>query len=176
MLKPKPDKIWKFGTIGRKEPYKGTDLIVTAFKEFRRTFQNSELHIAFGSSPLHNPAEGIIVRQPHGDGNLARFYRELDVYICAGTLQYGAVHYPVIESMACGAAVITTPYYPATEENSWIVKAPTVNDILLQMETILKEPIENFTTKKLQALRDVQQFSWPAVAGRMLEIFESGLL
>ncbi|WP_341479706.1 glycosyltransferase [Clostridium algidicarnis] len=58
---------------------------------------------------------------PDGDDNLADYYRNLDILVAPGHIQLGAIHYPVIEAMACNVPVITTGYYPANDENSFIV-------------------------------------------------------
>ena len=116
-LTPKKNKII-LGTVGRLERIKGTRFILDAFVLLRARYPNAELHVAFGDPATFKLYEGVYCFQPDGDEELAKFYRTLDYYICAGTIQHGAFHYPVVEAMCCGVSLITTPYYPANESNA----------------------------------------------------------
>lgn len=166
--KSKNDKII-LGTIGRLEEYKGTSYIVDAYKKLREEFGNTiELHMAFGDSSLANE-DGISVIIPKGDHQLAQYYNSLDIYICAGTIQLDAVHYPVIEAMACKIPVITTGYLPSNDSNSWVV--PIKNSEAIKNK--VKEVIKNDTIEKVEkGYKDVQIFRWESVSNKMLEYFK----
>lgn len=60
----------------------------------------------------------IIQVFPKNDEELAFFYRSLDILIAAGHIQLGACHYPVLEGLASGVAVIHSGYLPGTSANS----------------------------------------------------------
>jgi glycosyltransferase involved in cell wall biosynthesis len=169
-LRDKEKRIWKIGTIGRIEPYKGTQFVLDAFKTIRETRKDVQLHMAFGEEGLNKEQEGIFIVQPHGDKNLVDFYRGLDMYISAGTVQHGAVHYPVIEAMACGVPVVTTPYYPAYEDNAWLIEPGNFSDIVTRILKVISDQ-EAVNLKLDMARKDVQQFDWDVVSEKMLEIF-----
>lgn len=160
------------GTIGRLEEYKGTKYIVEAFRNLRKEFGDKiELHMAFGDARLSNE-DGISIVIPNGDQELAAYYNSLDMYICAGTIQLEAVHYPVIESMACKIPVITTGYQPADESNSW--KIPIKNSE--QMGMMVKEVLNSDTFKKVdKGFNDIQIFDWQIVSNKMLNFFKAKL-
>lgn len=158
------------GTIGRSEPHKGTIYILEAFKLLRKELGDKiELHIAFGEKDLEN-IEGIKVITPDGDNNLAEYYNSLDAYICGGILQMEAIHYPVIESMACGVPVITTGYYPSAKDNAFIV--PIKDSIAIRNAVI--EFINNpklTEQKRNKAFSNVEQFDWKLISEKMLAYF-----
>ncbi len=158
------------GTIGRTEKYKGTYYILEAFIKLKKEYNlNIELHIAFGDSNLEK-IDGIKIINIKGDCELSNYYRSLDIYICAGIYQLGAVHYPVIESMACGVPVITTGYYPSNNDNSWMVPMKNSDFIVKQILNIIEQP--KFTKIKINnAINDVQQFDWKTVSNKMINIF-----
>lgn len=158
------------GTIGRLEEYKGTKYIIEAFKKLRRELGNKiELHIAFGEDSLSN-IDGIKIFIPNGDQELASYYNSLDLYICAGTIQMDAVHYPVIEAMACKVPVLTTGYLPSDKNNSWSI--PVKNSEIIEHK--VKEIINSNTQDKVsKAYEDIQVFSWEHVSGKMLDFFKN---
>lgn len=169
-----PDKADKaenkfiFGTIGRSEEYKGTKYIIEAFKKLRQEFGNKvELHVAFGEESLKE-IDGVKVLRPDGDDNLAKFYNSLSAYICAGTIQLDAVHYPVIESMACKVPVITTGYLPSSNKNSLIVPVKNSGAIKDAMIVIMEKNLNDFVS---QGYEDIQLFSWQEVSSKMLQYF-----
>ncbi|CAA7193881.1 glycosyltransferase family 4 protein [Chryseobacterium potabilaquae] len=156
------------GTIGRKEEYKGTIYIIEAFKILQKKIDNIELHIAFGDKELEKN-DGIKVLNPHGDQNLANFYKSLDMYICAGTIQLEAVHYPIIEAMACKIPVITTGYLPASSLNSWMVPIRNPHAISDQVLEVINN---KFTDKMDNAYEDIKVFEWNNVASKMIDYFK----
>lgn len=158
------------GTIGRTEKYKGTSYVLEAFRTLRKTLGDKvELHIAFGEESMAEE-DGVTVLRPDGDQQLAQYYNSLDVYICAGLIQLEAVHYPVIEAMACGTPVITTGYLPATVENSWKIEVKNADQIVTNVYRILDNEEERET--KIAKGRDaVQKFDWNVVSEKMLNYF-----
>jgi glycosyltransferase involved in cell wall biosynthesis len=153
------------GTVGRVESYKGTRYIIEAFKILKRKYSSIELHLAFSDPKDFRDCDGIFCFNPNGDEHLGNFYRSLDYYICAGYVQLGAFHYPVVEAMSCGVSVITTSYYPAKENNAWITTPQKAEEIVKQFE--LAENNQHLRETKIkQALEDVKQFAWPEVGER----------
>ena len=154
------------GTIGRAEIFKGTRYIIEAFKIIKSKYPSAELHVAFGNPIDFKNQEGVYCYCPDGDENLGDFYRSLDYYICAGYTQSGGFHYPVAEAMSCGIPVITTSYYPANEDNAWMIKPQNTMEIVKQFEI----SINNLSLKEKkvqQAFCDVKQFDWKKVGERL---------
>ncbi|HEY5406520.1 MAG TPA: glycosyltransferase family 4 protein [Ginsengibacter sp.] len=164
-IKKKEDEII-IGTIGRIEPQKGSRYVLDAFNELRKTYRNIKLYVAFGKQEDFVGLEDVYCFQPHGDIALGDFYRKLDYYFCGGFLQLGAFHYPVAEAMSCGVSLITTPYYPADNNNSWTVRPKDAADIIDKFEIAYNN--DELREKKIQqALKDVQQFEWKIVGEKL---------
>lgn len=167
--------IIKLGAIGRIEPHKGTSYVLESFKKLinKTTGKQFELYLAFGDLNSINH-DNIKIVKPNDDAELAAFYREMDIVIAPGTIQFGAVHYPVIESMACMTPIITTFYLPAHDANSWLVAPNSSDAIVEQILNILTQP--DLALEKAQnALRDIQQFDWNIVSVKMLNLFQNSL-
>lgn len=149
----------KIGMIGRQIGWKGGDYVVRAFRALQiddSTANNYQLHVAFGGEDL-NQEKNTVIRCPNNDSELADFYREMDILVAVPTLQNGAVHYPVVEALACGTPLITTGYYPATYANS--LQVPP-HDFLAIKESI-KEIIINpdiAVERSMRGLVDVQEY------------------
>lgn len=167
-----PNEPWTIGVIGRHEPAKGTRYALEAFLELARTDPYVRLKVAFGNLPdgwRHERAEVVI---PRSDAELADYYRSVDVLLAPGTVQLGAVHYPVLESMACGTPVITTGYLPANRENSWIVPIHDSRSIVEAARDIYRMPNEQLKSKLDDANSAVDAFFWPVVAQQFLDTFK----
>lgn len=159
------------GTIGRTEVFKGTGYILEAFKMLRKELgEKVELHIAFGNEEWSN-IDGVTMHYPKGDIQLADFYRSLDCYICAQYIQLQAVHYPVIESMACGTPLITTGYYPSNKNNSLIIKIKDPVDIVNKVKELINDP-DATEKRKAIALQSVKEFEWNLLATKMISFFK----
>ena len=174
---PKNSKIEKprqkliLGCIGRIQKIKGTHLVLEAFELLKRKHAHLELHIAFGDNNLEN-IEGISIIKPNGDKELAAFYRSIDILIAPGTVQLGAIHYPVLEAFASRTSVITTGYSKADPSNAYIVP---INDSLAisnAVEEIMNDP-EEANKKAIKAQIIPKEFEWSIVAKKMLHIFQN---
>jgi len=166
-----PENKTILGSIGRTESYKGTNYVLDAFLLSVQENPNLELHIAFGDKSIEKLHPGIKVFTPKNDQELALFYNSLDILIAAGTVQLGAIHYPVIEAMACGIPVINTGYFPSTEENSWIVPIKNAKAISLSIANVLLDPVGR-EAKIRCGLDSVKQFGWNIVAQKMISYFQ----
>lgn len=175
-FRPKPrvsDSLtFTIGCIGRHEPDKGTAYVLRAFEQLHAANPRYRLRVAFGNLPAdwHHPAAEIVPLQ--GDEALADFYRSVDALVAPGTIQHGAVHYPVLEAMACGVPVVTTGYLPATPDNAWIVANRDVNAIA----DAVRDIDQGFDRRSRidHGLDAVLEFAWPKVAARMLALLPGG--
>lgn len=157
------------GCIGRAEKTKGTQYVLEAFEMLHKEDTSYRLKVAYGNLPEGYAHPAVEVVLPKNDLDLAEFYRSIDVLVAPGTVQHGAAHYPVMEAMACGVAVVTTGYLPATAFNSWLVPNKDPNAI---KSAILNLASNQETAAKInQASVDIASYSWKAVSDQMLRIF-----
>jgi glycosyltransferase involved in cell wall biosynthesis len=167
-----PHRPFVIGTIGRREPWKGTRQVLEAFGLLSGRRSDVLLRVAYGNIEwIPRPEGAIEVVVPANDGELADYYRSLDVLVAPGLSQLGAPHYPVLEAMACGVPVVTTGYMPANDQNSWLVPVGDVEAIVRAIEQVIDEPAERGARVR-RALHDVRPFAWPVLAQRMLAIFD----
>lgn len=164
------DKLFKMGCIGRIEKVKGTHLVLEALQILRMEYADIELHIAFGSEELA-AIPGIKICKPKNDVELGDFYRSVDVVIAPGTVQLGAVHYPVLEAFACGTPVITTGYSHADENNSYIVPINNVHAIVKAVTNIKHNP-EEASSKAELAKEVIPPFLWDIVTCKLISCLE----
>lgn len=156
-----PQCILTVGCIGRPESGKGTALAVEAFRLFaERAGSRARFRIADFGVPAEwlrdVPSVERIV--PANDAELADYYRSVDVLLALGTVQHGAHHYPVMEAMACGAAVVTTGYMPATRSNAWIVNAAP-GEAAAALQEIWARP-DYASAKCKNARQAIERYAW----------------
>lgn len=160
------------GCIGRTEPQKGTPYVLEAFEQLYARDPRHRLRIAYGNLPEGWSHAAADVVMPSNDAELAAFYRSVDVLVAAGTVQHGAPHYPALEALASGTALVTTGFLPATANNAWLVPNRDSAAIAATLEHISKNPEE--TAQKTRAGLDaVQRFAWPEVADSFIKIFRA---
>jgi glycosyltransferase involved in cell wall biosynthesis len=152
------------GTIGRREPTKGTKDVLEAFELLAARHEHVHLSVAFGNLPDGWSHPRATVVEPVGDAALAEYYRSVDVLVAAGTVQHGACHYPVLEAMACGTPVITTGYLPADSSNAWLVPVHSPQAIANAVEQVAGMPPALRLEMLDKAAADVARFDWPQVA------------
>jgi glycosyltransferase involved in cell wall biosynthesis len=162
------------GCIGRHEAWKGTKYAIDAYNLLKQAGWNVELSVAYGNIPDGSKLpDTASVTFPKNDEELANYYRSVDIMIAPGTIQLGAPHYPVMEGMACGLAVVTTGYIPAMpgRDNAWIVPIKDAKAIAIAVQEIITD--SDLRTKRLsRAITDVQNFSWQAVSIKAINVFK----
>ncbi|UBM57640.1 glycosyltransferase family 4 protein [Marinilongibacter aquaticus] len=160
------------GSILRGEESKGSKYIIEAFRELKNKRPEIGWKFAFVDERFLNKIYGAEIVNPHGDESLSEYYKGLDIYISAGVSQFGAIHYPVIENMACGTLVITTPYYPANGSNSIIIEPFSSSKIVEAIEGALKLGRDGVIPLRKMALKEAACFSQE----RQVDKFEEILL
>jgi glycosyltransferase involved in cell wall biosynthesis len=158
------------GCIGRDEPEKGIIYVLEAFARLHAGDPRYRLRVAFGNLPTGWEHPAVQIVKVKGDDQLAKFYRSLDVLVAPGTIQHGAVHYPVMEAMACGVPIVTTGYIPANPRNAWIVANRDPAAIAKAVFEIKQGA--GVSEKVSQGLVDVTQYSWDIVAERMMVLLQ----
>lgn len=158
------------GCIGRIEQWKGSEDVGEAIKILHGKGYKVVLKAAFNPVKYKNHE----VVQPVGDEKLADFYRSLDILVAPGHIQLGAIHYPVIEAMACNVPVITTGYYPANQENSYIVPVKNPEKIADTILTIIND-YPSAINKAKKAREDILQFDWGIVSRKFIKIFSENI-
>ena len=159
------------GCIGRSEPQKGTPYVLEAFQRLHASDPRHRLRVAYGNLPEGWTHEALEVVIPRNDAELAAFYRSVDVLVAAGTVQHGAPHYPALEALASGTALVTTGFQPATAENAWLVTNRDSAAIAGALEHISLHP-EDVVRKSALGLEDARQFAWQEVAARFVKLFD----
>lgn len=161
----------RIGCIGRKEPDKGTAYVIEAYEILRARNVPCELHVAYGNIPEDKmKLEALKISVPANDRELAAFYRSVDVLVSPLLVQQGAPHYPVMEAMASGTAVITTGHLPANNANSWIVplrNARAIADAIVEIRTEVADRRQRIES----GIHDVRAYRWDVVAEKMLAEF-----
>lgn len=172
IFKPKKsfnrNKKFTVGCIGRVERWKGTQDVTAAVRILRNRGYDICYRVAFNKIDI-DEYEYV---DPIGHHGLADFYRSLDVLVAPAHLQLGAIHYPVIEGMACNVSVVTTGYYPADETNSYIVPVESPESIAEEIIKIIENPNEA-EEKRLKAISQVTELSWDKVARKFFSTIES---
>ena len=160
----------KVGIIGREDEFKGTAIGCQVFTVLQEEFEHLELRVAYYLPKKYKDKKNVFHIVPQNDQELSDFYRSCDVILALGTIQLGAPHYPVIEGMACGCAMVTTGYFPATEDNAWIVPVGDIHMPVSIVRQLIKNP-ELAIEKLEKALADCQELAWINVAQKMMGYF-----
>lgn len=156
------------GCIGRLNNIKGTDYVGEAIRILHQKGYPVKLKVAF--HPVKYEKHELVF--PHGDKNLADYYRSLDILVAPMCYCKGAAHYPVIEAMACNTSVISAGHFPANDKNAFIVPNKSPEAIAETILYMLNNP-ELVLRKSSIALSDVQKLSWVKISAEFIRIIES---
>lgn len=158
------------GCIGREEEWKGSSDVAKAVELLQENGVDVNFKVAF--NPVKCSKYELVM--PDGDECVSDFYRHLDILVAPGKLQLGAIHYPVIEAMACGTPVITTGYYPANNENAYIVPVSKPEEIARTI-IYISENYDEAIYKAKNALKEIRRFDWKIVSKDFLKIVDSNI-
>lgn len=157
------------GTVGRLEPYKGTDAALAAYRKLRKSDDRYRMSVAFGNV---SPAPDINIVPISSDAALAEYYRSVDILLVTCRGQHGAPHYPLIEAMASGTPVVHTGYFPGDPNNSWQTTDTSVEAIVASVTQLVVDP--NIEARILAArMRIETELSWEATATRFIRNFNA---
>lgn len=159
------------GTVGRKEPFKGTHFVMDAFKSLRVQSSNYTIRVALGNVDLD---EGVEIVPITSDDDLAEFYRSIDILLIACVGQHGAPHYPLIEAMASCTPAVHTGFFPGNEQNSYLASPSDAQDIAAKVIEVLQD---DFRVQKIAAARAFveENLRWEAIADKFIEVFRASL-
>lgn len=170
-------KAFRIGCIGRFEIFKGTLCVYNAFIQLKRAGYPVKLWVAFGALDEKSLQfkEDIEFFYPQSDSELSKFYKEIDILVSPGTVQFYAHHYPVMEAMSCGTPTITTGYLPADLSNSWLVPPQSSDEIVRQVLDIVNNP--DITSKKINlAYSNIAVYKWSDISRKFIQIFSKSKL
>ena len=159
----------RVGTIVREERWKGTENVVEALKMLQASRPEISVSLAFGDDS-HGPWPGKQEHvRPDGDSSLSAWYRSLDIYVGAPVGQEGVYHYPFMEALASGLAVVCPPYAPASSKNAWILSSRDPMTVVETLERVLTQrDVARALARKGPTA--VAELSWQVTAARMLTI------
>lgn len=161
-LRPKKslaDGVLRVVTYSRPEKWKGFPEAVAAMQEAKARFgERLEWHV-YGfenkALPPDNPWAPYFFHGKLGHETLSKLYAESDVVLCPSW--YESFPLPPIEAMACGTAVITTPY--GTED--YAMQGKTALVVPPRVTSAMADAIE-------QVLRDADLRGRLAANGRKM--------
>jgi glycosyltransferase involved in cell wall biosynthesis len=148
-LRPKlsaQDGVVRVVTYCRPEKWKGFQDAVPAMGELMRRYPNKiEWHVYGFPHPVFGPANEIAPYRFHGaldHDALSRLNAECDIALCPSW--YESFPLPPIEAMACGTAVITTPYgteeYAIDGHTAIVARPRVVSDFVVALDGLVRIP------------------------------------
>lgn len=165
---------WRVGLPLRSEPFKGTADGVAALVDARRRLGPSLDVVAFGSAAVPDlPAWIDVVPRP-SDRELSDLYNSISVFVLPSHHEGWGL--PGCESMACGAALVTTDSGGvrsyALDDETAVVVPPQRPELLADAVVHLLED----DPRRLRLARAghacVQRFTWEAAVTALEEVLE----
>jgi glycosyltransferase involved in cell wall biosynthesis len=164
-------------------PYYSPDVAVRAFALIQRTYPEATLDLV-GKGPLEPQIRSLVcelnlcgvnfegaVAHPE----MARFYESADIFINASSLDNMPVS--ILEAFASGLPVVTTApegmSYLVEHERTGLLSKPGDAGALAENVVRLLAHPELASGLTLNALEEVQRYSWQAVRQQWLELYRS---
>jgi len=140
------DGIIRVVTYSRPDKWKGFQDAVPAMQELMRRYPGKvEWHVYGFEYPGIGPNNPLAPYQFHGTldhPKLSQLYAESDIALCPSW--YESFPYPPIEAMACGTAVITTPYgtedYAIDGHSAIVVRPRVISDFVVALDGLHRLP------------------------------------
>jgi glycosyltransferase involved in cell wall biosynthesis len=140
------DGIVRVVTYSRPEKWKGFQDAVPAMQELMRRYPGKiEWHVYGFAHPHFAPDNSLAPYKFHSTlehDQLARLYAESDIVLCPSW--YESYPLPPIEAMACGTAVVTTPYgtedYAIDGHTAIIVRPRIISDFVAALDGLVRMP------------------------------------
>ena len=159
------------GTVGRSEPWKGTDRVLQAVRLAEIAGEYVVSVADFGAELSGFSDLPLRTTVPASDSELADWYRSVDFVIVGGSGQPGAYHYPCLEALATGATLVTPWYRPAETANAWVVAEPTPELLSEAIKAALGDP-EQRRARREAGLATVKELDWRHLAASALELIQ----
>jgi glycosyltransferase involved in cell wall biosynthesis len=148
-LRPKrsaQDGIIRVVTYCRPEKWKGFQDAAPAMGQLMQRYPNKiEWHVYGFPHPVIGPTNELAPYTFHGaleHDSLSQLYAESDIVLCPSW--YESFPLPPIEAMACGTAVITTPYgtegYAIDGHTAVVVRPRVVSDFVVALDGLVRVP------------------------------------
>lgn len=140
------DGIIRVVTCSRAEKWKGFQDAVPAMQELMRLHPNRiEWHVYGFAHPTFGPDNPVARYKFHGaleQEALSKLYAEGDIVLCPSW--YESFPLPPIEAMACGTAVITTPYgtedYAIDGHTAIVARPRAIADFVVALDGLVRNP------------------------------------
>ncbi|MEM3873304.1 MAG: glycosyltransferase [Nitrososphaeria archaeon] len=153
--------------------WKNAKGIYDAVERVRKKIKNRKIVLHyFGSKPLNSiPFDGrfTVFHRNLSDEQLAELYSNSDIQITFSTAE--SFPLPPLEAMACGSAVITTPYgvedYVVDRENALLTKPGDIDMLASNINLLIENDLLRENLKK-NGLKTAQRFKYPEQA-KLLE-------
>ncbi len=172
--------------VGRLEPRKGAKYLLRAMPRILREIPRARL-VVVGSGPMsgyyrsHLPndvADSVVFAGRVSGEALTRYYAEADVF-CSPAMGGESFGIVLIEAMAAGAAVVASDiagYRDVVRDGATglLVRRGDPDSIAAAIVRLARD---GELRRRLieSAARDVRQYSWDRVTGRILDVYESVL-
>jgi len=167
--------------VGRLVPYKGVEVLLDAWPRVVRCLASARL-IIVGSGPLQAALRERARRLRAdirflgfvSDEELKNLYRSSDVTVLPSVNRQEAFGMTLLESMACGTPVVASGI-PGVRDVALIGGKTVPPGNPEQLAAAIVDVVRDHQLPRGWALHDRvrEQFSWPQIAARHLQVYES---
>jgi glycosyltransferase involved in cell wall biosynthesis len=164
-------------------PYYGIDIVVRAFAEVQKMYPEARLDLV-GGGPLENEIRnlvremkltGVYFKGVAAHSEIGRFYDHADIFINASRLDNMPVS--ILEAFASGLPVITTEpegmRHLVEHGRTGLLSTPGDAAALAQNVIRVLQDSELSERLALNALREMDRYSWPVVREQWLEVYRT---